>query len=197
MVDFDNYKNELSIVMKDVCKAYRLFPNSLQLTKTNTKTDMLQGYRIQIFEEEYPADSSTPHEKREGTYDSYGIALIKDIVDEADEHYGYLLIFVRDTMKEYFEIPTDAELTKAPAGYFGFYILPDSKELMSYLKKLMEYRIESYRSSASGFGCCSSFNECSDAKHCVHYNQLYATSCIYRIQHLDKGEIFYGKNRNV
>ncbi len=48
----------------------------------------------------------------------------------------------------------------------------------------------------SSFGCCSMFNECSDAKKCVHENKLYSKACMYR-RHLDDGRIFYGKNRNI
>ncbi len=195
MNNFDGYKIELQKVMEEVCAEYRLFSNSLQYNKSTSKK--MPGYRIQVFEEEYPAVRDVPHEKRKGVYDSFGIALIKEVEDKEDAHCGMLLISIRDILKSHFDIPSDAEMTLAPDGYFGFYIEPDSSELMPYLRKLMEYRIENYRSSAGNFGCCSSFNACSDAKQCVHDNLLYSTCCIYRIQHLDKGEIFYGKNRNV
>ena len=46
------------------------------------------------------------------------------------------------------------------------------------------------------FGCCSRYIECSDAKQCVHPNKVKAEACQYKTN-LDKGIIFYGKNRNT
>lgn len=48
----------------------------------------------------------------------------------------------------------------------------------------------------NGFGCCSRYEECSDAKHCTHPDIMIASRCAYR-QNLHSGKIFYGKNRNV
>lgn len=50
--------------------------------------------------------------------------------------------------------------------------------------------------STGSFGCCSKYNECSNARKCLHENPFYSLSCIYR-SHLENGEIFYGVNRNV
>ncbi len=46
------------------------------------------------------------------------------------------------------------------------------------------------------FGCCNSFELCSDAKKCVNKDPILALGCMYR-ENLEKGRIFYGKNRNV
>lgn len=47
------------------------------------------------------------------------------------------------------------------------------------------------------FGCCGKYVACSDAKKCLHDDIFYATaSCEYK-KHLDNGEIFYGKNKNI
>lgn len=50
--------------------------------------------------------------------------------------------------------------------------------------------------SFPAFGCCSSYVECSDARHCVHTDLAYATACQYRAN-LESGRIFYGKNQNI
>lgn len=192
---FDNYKLELQKAMEEVCAECGLFQNSLQFNESTSKK--MSGYKIQIFEEEYPTPSELPHEKRKGVYDPFGIALIKEVNSEKDAHYGSLLVYIKDVLKSQFAIPSDAEMTSAPPDYFGFYVTPDSDALIPYLKELMRFRIRNYRSSSNSFGCCSAYNVCSDAKRCVHYNLLYATACIYRIQHLEKGEFFYGKNRTI
>ena len=46
------------------------------------------------------------------------------------------------------------------------------------------------------FGCCSRYNECSDAKKCLHPDQMYATACAYR-KNLENGNIFYGVNKTI
>lgn len=50
--------------------------------------------------------------------------------------------------------------------------------------------------SFPAFGCCSSYNECSDTLHCIHPDLAYATACQYR-KNLESGKIFYGKNKNI
>lgn len=58
----------------------------------------------------------------------------------------------------------------------------------TYVKVLMEFEHEA-------FGCCSRYVECSDAKQCIHPSKIKSQSCQYRVQ-LERGNIFYGKNKN-
>lgn len=46
------------------------------------------------------------------------------------------------------------------------------------------------------YDCCSRFDECSNAKRCVHPNPTMAIGCGYR-KILKSGRIFYGPNRNI
>ena len=46
------------------------------------------------------------------------------------------------------------------------------------------------------FGCCSRYEQCSDAKKCIHPDSILSQACAYR-RNLEKGKIFYGKNRNI
>ena len=48
----------------------------------------------------------------------------------------------------------------------------------------------------NGFGCCSRYEACSDAGHCIHPDIMLAVQCAYR-QNLINGKVFYGKNRNT
>ena len=50
-------------------------------------------------------------------------------------------------------------------------------------------------SGLDGFGCCSYFNDCSDAGACIFASDPRYRRCHYR-RHLEAGRIFYGKNRN-
>ncbi len=44
------------------------------------------------------------------------------------------------------------------------------------------------------FSCCSSFRECSDARRCVHVDDLFYLGCSYR-KSLYNGTVFWGANR--
>lgn len=44
--------------------------------------------------------------------------------------------------------------------------------------------------SFAPFGCCSRYEECSRVEHCIHEDQLYSTSCMYR-KNLENGRNFY------
>lgn len=71
--------------------------------------------------------------------------------------------------------------------YFGVFCKAVIKELVDrYLRE----------GSGNGFGCCHLYNECSDAKRCLHENKLYARGCQY-YYNLNAGRIFYGKNKSI
>lgn len=46
------------------------------------------------------------------------------------------------------------------------------------------------------FDCCSRYEECSNAKRCIHPKPETALACGYR-KIMKKGRIYYGKNRNI
>ena len=47
-----------------------------------------------------------------------------------------------------------------------------------------------------GFGCCSRYEQCSDALQCINPDIMLAQACAYR-KHLEAGKVFYGKNKNI
>jgi hypothetical protein len=77
-----------------------------------------------------------------------------------------------------------------------FRIPLDSNNLIEWVRSVVQYKISNYVTAAPSFGCCSQFQECSDAKKCIHPNRMYSTACSYRCN-LEAGRIFYGRNRNV
>lgn len=66
-------------------------------------------------------------------------------------------------------------------------------DLTDCIKPYLDRAIQDYKPSKS-FACCSRYVECSDAKKCLHPQQIYAKQCWYR-ENLEKGNIFYGKNK--
>lgn len=66
-----------------------------------------------------------------------------------------------------------------------------------FLESLDAFYIKFYENCSSrDIGCCSRYEECSDAGHCVNNNIETVLSCAYR-QNLNAGRIFYGKNKNI
>ena len=75
--------------------------------------------------------------------------------------------------------------------------LKNPEDLYSLSDKIVEvYSIIMDNGPIDTFGCCSLYQKCSDAKQCIDPDREHAKGCIYRT-HLEKGEIFYGRNRNV
>ncbi|MGN1089494.1 MAG: BRCT domain-containing protein, partial [Huintestinicola sp.] len=67
--------------------------------------------------------------------------------------------------------------------------------LWDCVSEIITEDIKSYR-PIERFGCCDLYEKCSDARKCLHDNLFYAKACWYR-KNLEKGKIFYGKNKNV
>ena len=68
-------------------------------------------------------------------------------------------------------------------------------DMAEAIRPYLEKAIEDYTPPKS-FACCSRYIQCSDAKKCLHPQQIYAKQCWYR-DNLEKGIIIYGKNKNV
>lgn len=58
------------------------------------------------------------------------------------------------------------------------------------------YMIALSEMGGEAFGCCSRYEQCSDAGKCIHPDLMMAWACSYR-KHLTAGRIFYGKNKNI
>ena len=65
-----------------------------------------------------------------------------------------------------------------------------ASELLPYIEKLLRARLKKYTSTASAYGCCHLYKECSAAGKCVSRDKLYATACQYR-RNLEAGKRFY------
>lgn len=74
---------------------------------------------------------------------------------------------------------------RIPAQEVDFTVVPD------VATAALEEALRSH-----GFGCCSRYEACSDAGHCIHPDIMFAAQCAYR-ENLANGRIFYGKNKNI
>ena len=68
----------------------------------------------------------------------------------------------------------------------------DILQYASVLCEILDKICRKYRD----FGCCSRYEECSNAKKCIHPDPKFALACWYRYNLLD-GKIFYGENKNI
>lgn len=50
--------------------------------------------------------------------------------------------------------------------------------------------------TGDAFACCHRYEECSDAKKCIHPNFIVSLGCSYK-KNLEHDKIFYGKNKNI
>lgn len=66
----------------------------------------------------------------------------------------------------------------------------NSDEMINCLVDCIKYGLLNYSPKAAGFACCSRYQECSDARKCIHPNRLYAKACQYR-KNLEEGNVFY------
>ncbi len=77
------------------------------------------------------------------------------------------------------------------------FILDEHFDMELFLSYLKDCKMAILRSlGAETFACCNDFMKCSDHKACIHPHDVFYNHCSYRIN-LEKGFIFYGKNRNI
>lgn len=88
---------------------------------------------------------------------------------------------------------TEVSRAKSDAGMIRVRI-NDPEDVLRYTPVLRSILRRSTRKYGQ-FGCCSRYEECSDAKTCIHPDVKFALGCQYR-QNLMDGKIFYGKNAN-
>ena len=70
------------------------------------------------------------------------------------------------------------------------------KCFIDYAFSLLEDYVDSHYIPDNAFDCCHRYTECSDARRCTCPDRLYAKGCTYKAK-LEKGTVFFGKNRNV
>ncbi|MCC8150063.1 MAG: hypothetical protein LIO96_00985 [Lachnospiraceae bacterium] len=191
------WKQAVRDMLNELVKEYELPVGSLYLADNYGKMEKnkLISHSVCIWEPSYP---QMPNEKPEMTKLVMTIAYstVQSRPDDLD-------ITIKDTQEGDLHafLPHDAIMinrTKSDCknGVIRIRMKDTSPYIVDYIRKHTIYCINGYVSKESKFGCCSSFEKCSDARKCVHKNKLYSKACMYRAN-LDQGRIFYGKNRNV
>ena len=92
---------------------------------------------------------------------------------------------------------TATQLSKNRNDQFTNFAFDSTKEDIAkfarFLSSVMERVIDAIPKQ---FDCCSRYEECSNAKRCIHPNPELALACGYR-KIMKKGIIYYGENKNI
>ncbi len=171
-----------------------VFPNFGQKGKSNE--GKIVSYSVGIVECDFPATDADLHEGKRMRCVSFTQSDIKS-------RQGFIEILpIKNVVLEHVSIPDGAlalpqDKTDRETDCRKLAIPIEASGIVNFFRNIVELKLKVYESSyASPFGCCSLFEECSDAKRCVHPNRLYSTACAYR-HNLENGHIFYGKNKNI
>lgn len=194
------HKDEIERMLEEEISRLELPENSLYLNYDDSQEQKVDAlYSIYIYEPEYP---QIPKATRNLTMNTAVVAIS---ATQTANKKMLLDLNIHDDQYEYLQRIDQGDRNwniikddfAAPKGWVKVRIpLELSTNLIDLLKECVDYSVRNYISKATRFGCCSRFNECSDAKKCVHPNKLYACACYYK-SNLDRGRIFYGVNRNV
>lgn len=188
----ETWESRIQKMLDGIIKEKGLPVNSLVLKEQVNNVNAGQ-YIIKICEPEYPFDAKIANNVTEMPT---GIRIKPETVSTRKE---YLKVEINNSLFEHISRVPDSALDpqlSSASGYKQLDFKPDDPALDEFIKEAVLHKLDVYTSAAKTFGCCSRFEQCSDAKKCVHDNVLYGTACMY-YWHLKRGEIFYGKNKNV
>ncbi len=167
-------------IIEQVITERQLYKNAIFLAENKDKSGGINSYSICIWEKGYPdfSDESTKMERN-------GVIINIKTPALANRPTTLKLMSMDTTVK----MPTDIEKVDNVTPYW--IIEKGSANYPMYIKSLIDNAIDNYVSRADVFGCCSKYNECSDAGKCLHENLLYSKACSYR-HNLETGRVFYG-----
>ena len=193
------FVRSLQKMVEDVVREWNLPQRGVIFTENWGKTGgvnegKIVSYSICINEPAYPAtEEEMSDEKRTRN---------PCVTFKTKIRQGTIEISLRTAVLERLELPTETQwLPQTKSDMENdckrVAIQTNAPGLVGFFKQVVELKLKYYKSAfASSFGCCGMFEDCSDAKRCIHPNRLYSTACAYR-RNLEQGRIFYGKNRNV
>lgn len=117
-------------------------------------------------------------------------SLISKVKLRGKKHY----ISIPDRLKD--AIPPNIQTTRISSdkqfARIDFDLLPE-REKYSIIENATMLAIERVPKE---FDCCSRYEECSNAKVCIHPDPSFSMLCGYR-KILKDGKVFYGVNRNI
>jgi len=185
---FDEFLESLNAVLKKI-EIEKELPKDSLYVKENISKEKITSWSVCIHESYYPAPYG------DEKYDKQIEVVVTFSKKELSKEGLACACSVRQEILDKIGVVGSPKILSSSSLKTVRYLVSDSC-LLVFMEKLVIHAIEHYYSPEDPFGCCSRYMECSDAKKCVHPNKLYSTACAYRHQ-LERGHIFYGKNKNV
>lgn len=191
------WQDSITDMLNDLIHEFELPAGSLYLSdnkaqKENSKT---VSFSVCIWEPDYPRTNGEVRGQNKIVM-TIVPSKVKSRPNDID-----LLLREKQELALRAHIPEDAVIveqtkTEKESGTIKVRFNNTSENLTEYVQQHMLYCLDHYVSKANQFGCCSKFEQCSDAKKCLHENQLYSKACMYRLN-LEQGKIFYGINKKL
>lgn len=183
----------INVAIENIAKEEELPEGSLQLIENLSRDKKkISSYSVSVLKPDYPKGIN-PNGKAKNT-----LINIKSVSKKTNP-VDTLVVSIPDSIlpmvRNRFPDLTLVKKDSDPITRANF--AADSNNLNELFSFVIKSVLDKYFTEGSdAFGCCSRYEECSDAKKCLHENKLYARNCIYGA-HLAEGRIFYGKNRNT
>lgn len=185
-MDLSNWQNIIQENLNKIIATRELESDALQLRANETRSsEAPKSYSVFIID----ADGQKEIKKS-----------IINIEPKFTKNNERFVLSVNDDKIPYMSIPEGVEIKKTKAEIASQrtrIIVPNNEAMiLKLIDDATNRALDVYKSAGTMFGCCSSFNECSDKKACLYPNKFYTSRCWYRTN-LEKGKIFYGKNKNI
>ncbi len=194
----EGWRASVSDELRQVEKLYRLPEKSLWISDNVSplNPEITSSYSICIWEPDYPLQAGARKEKNRIVMTITPSSAPKNRPDDLE-------FYIRERQYEVLKdvVPDDAVVlpqnaTQREQGIMHLQFNQHSSSMVDYIIKHTMYCVENYEAKADQFGCCSKFEQCSNAGQCMHENLLYAKACAYR-KNLEQGRIFFGEKRNI
>lgn len=161
----EEWQKRISSKFEEIEKEYGLLKHSLSIMANIGKDSNISSYAVCVYEPDLVED------KRDGRRYTV-LARIKEHVLKSN-------VNIVDIYSRYYDNADEKRRMNK-----------DSIEIIICLMECIKKGIQNYTPKADSFACCSRYQECSDAKKCIHPNILYAKACQYR-KNLEQKNVFY------
>ena len=187
------WKDVINEILTQITSEEELPEKSLVLTENySDKTAKITSYTVAVKKPDYPRGTNTNGNVKNSLFN------IQPKLND-NEEVEELVFCLPDEMVPILVQKSFCISTKKRKSELFTRVLinPDNKDFKDFSLCAIRLALdEFFAQGGSAFGCCSRYEECSDAKKCLHENRLYALGCAY-YHSLREGRIFYGKNRNI
>lgn len=199
---FDRLLRSLRQLAEALVRKWELPPRGVSVSsnygqKGKSNDGKIVSYSMSINEPDYPATEDDLRDENR-----VKVKCVTFWPSDTKIRQGFVETAIRNAVLARIEIPSGSlslpqDKTDRENDCRKLAIPVDADGIVDFFRGIVELKLKVYESArAAPFGCCSLFEECSDANRCIHPNRLYSTACAYR-HNLESGRIFYGRNKNI